>query len=94
MNSYPFGQTVRCVATFTVNGTLQTPVTTTCTIRAPDGTTTTPTPVSGGVGIQMVDVTTNQAGIWNYRFLGVLSNGDQAPFEGAFYIAASEVITP
>lgn len=85
------GTTKRITASFrNIAGTLANPTSVVLTVLAPDGTTTTPTPVNDSAGVYHYDVTLDQAGVWRWGWDGdgtidVASQGD-------VYVARSAVL--
>lgn len=78
MNTYDIGDAVVLTATFSVA-----PTTVTLTLRAPDGTESTPAVSSTG-GTSTATVVTTQAGIYRYRWEG--TGAAVAAEEGAFRV--------
>jgi hypothetical protein len=70
MAAFDIGDQVRLTAAFAVGGTPTAPTTLVLTITAPDGTATTPTPVSESTGVYYHDLTPTQAGWYRYRWVG------------------------
>jgi hypothetical protein len=65
------GQTVTLTALFKAGGVTPTdPTTTVLTIRAPDGTRTTPTPAHGTAGSYSYVLALTQVGSWSARWVG------------------------
>lgn len=66
------GQQVRVTASFTIaaTSTATDPGTVSVSVRAPDGTVTTPPATKDGTGVYHVDVTASQAGEYYVRFVG------------------------
>lgn len=73
---YVEGQTIVVEATFRdLAGELVDPPEVTATVRAPDGTQTTPTPVNQSTGIYHVTVLMDQSGWWKWRVVGTTEEG-------------------
>jgi hypothetical protein len=66
------------------------PTTATIRIQKPDGVTSTATPTSDGAGIYHHDIPIDQAGAWQYAFVGTGAVAAAEP--GDFYVARSEVL--
>ncbi len=81
---YTVGDVARETAEFRVAGVLTNPTTITATVVAPDGTTSTPTPVQDSTGVYHVDVTVNQAGAWFVRIVGT---GTAAGARETYFVA-------
>ena len=78
------GDVVRIIATFTDSqGNLTDPTSVTATVRAPNGTVTTPTATKVSTGVYRADVATNASGPWLYRFES--TGSAQAAAEGEFH---------
>lgn len=70
-NVYLIGNRVRLSAAFTdINGTASDPTVASLTVKAPDGTTTTPSPTKDSVGNYHADIDVGMAGPWAYRWAG------------------------
>lgn len=97
MNQYMLGTTVRLSLTFSQNGAGDNPTTQTLEVRAPDGTTTTPTLISDGVGAYHSDYATTQAGVHYYYATGTgftnLPSAEVAQ-ESSFFVTDSKVLHP
>jgi hypothetical protein len=94
METYPIGQTVR-ISTATAftdaDGDPVAPDTVTLTVLAPDGTETTPSESAGAsTGLYYADVTVDQAGVWAYRWEGVIGTST-AVDEDLFLVTRSWV---
>jgi hypothetical protein len=61
---------------FKVNGVATDPTAVTLTITSPTGVTTTPTPTHTGTGAYSTDVTSNEAGTWQYLWEGTGTASD------------------
>ena len=91
-NTYTNGQQVRSTVTFTVGGSATDPTTVVAKVMAPDGTVTTyaygtdAELVKNTTGVYYVDITGDQDGPWNYRFVG--TGTCVAASEGTFYITS------
>jgi hypothetical protein len=62
-----------------------------CTVKAPDGTTTTPAVVHDSTGVYHADITLDQAGTWYIEWQGtvsVIAAGDAAINVRASYVDA------
>lgn len=71
IDAYDIGDTVRLTATFTNESAANAdPTTVTVSIRAPDGTVTTPTATQSSTGVYYCDLAVTMAGVWRYRFAG------------------------
>lgn len=76
INIYETGQKVRCAVVFTVSGVATDPTTVTAKIKDPSGNTTTYVYGAGvdvvkdSTGNYHIDVTTDEAGEWFFRFEG------------------------
>lgn len=57
------------------DGTLVDPASVTLTVREPDGTTTTPTPLNPSVGVYQYTLTFDEAGIWRWQWSGTTTEG-------------------
>ncbi len=73
METFPLGATIRLRATFKINGVLSEPTTATCTVRKPDGTTTSPTVATDtdftpSTGRRFAGLVCDQVGRYAYRF--------------------------
>lgn len=81
---------------YTARGTFRnaagvpTDTTATIRIRKPDGTTSTATPTSEGSGAYHHDIPLDQAGAWQYAFVGTGTVTAAEP--GDFYVTRSEVL--
>lgn len=71
-NTYSIGDLVQITATFTDvdTGDLINPTTVTFTVRAPDGTQTTPSASNTSTGIYQAQIDITEAGIWRWRATG------------------------
>lgn len=82
MSVYIATTQVRTTATFrNLAGAVANPTTVVCTVKAPDGATSTPSVTNSGTGIYYADVTLNQAGIWSVEWQGtgaLIAAGDTA----------------
>lgn len=82
---------IRTTGTFrTLAGALSN-TTAVCTVKAPDGTTTTPTVVNDSTGVYHSDITLDQVGTWYIEWQGsgtVVAAGDQAISVRASYVDA------
>jgi hypothetical protein len=69
---YDVGDEITLEATFDVDGVLTNPTSTVCTVRKPDGSTTTPTVTNPSTGKFQAKVTpaVGEHGDWQYRFDG------------------------
>lgn len=95
INEYAVGDLVRLTGTLeTADGTNVDPTTVVCKVKKPSGTVTTytynsdPFPVKSETGVYYVDVTTDEAGEWWYRF--VSTGTGQAADEQRFYVRESQ----
>lgn len=70
MTTYDVGDQVRLTGTFTNSNGAAANTTAVCTVRKPDGTTSTPSVTDGATGVYTADVTLDQAGRWRYRWSG------------------------
>lgn len=86
------GDSIELRTTFTVDGVPTNPTAVTLTVRAPDGTTTTPTPANTATGVYEATVSADQAGTWIYRWqgTGTVVGAD----EGTFYVGHSLLDPP
>jgi hypothetical protein len=79
--SYIVTTQIRATATFrTPDGSLSN-TTAVCTVKAPDGTTTTPSVTNDSTGVYHADITLDQAGSWRIEWQGsvtVIAAGDAA----------------
>lgn len=75
---------VRVTATFRdIAGALANPTAVVCTVKKPDGTTSTPANANAGTGIYTADITLDSPGTWYIEFQGT----------GAVIAASDEAIT-
>ncbi len=86
---YDPNQGVVLSATFTVGGTLTNPSSVTLTVRAPDGTESTPTPVNDSTGKYHANVTPTEAP-GSYVYLWEGTGTDQATIPGSFFVRRQE----
>lgn len=97
MNQYTLGSTVRLSLTFTQNGAGDNPTTQTLEVRAPDGTTLTPTLSSDGAGVYHADITPTLPGVHYYYATGAgftsLPSASVAQ-EASFFVTDSKVLHP
>ena len=76
INVYENGQQVRCTCTFTVNSVNTDPTTVTAKVKDPSGVETSyvygvdEEVVKSAAGIYYIDVTTDENGLWYFRFEG------------------------
>lgn len=70
MATYNRGDVARVTCTFRNGSGDVTDTTASVTVVAPDGTTTTPTPVHDSTGVYHVDITVDQGGAWHTRWVG------------------------
>lgn len=90
-NEYPLGSVVTVRASFRIRGTdgnpgdLTDPTTVTARIADPDGNTSTPSVTRDSNGRYRASVTTDQVGVWSYRW-----EGDSAALEGQFTVKGSQ----
>ena len=71
MNDYDRGDVVRVDVEFKdIDAVLTSPTTVVLTVRAPDGTLSTPAVTPNGTGKYYADVTVSQSGIYHYRWVG------------------------
>lgn len=92
MATYDFGQSVRVTGTFTnAAGALANPSTVTLTVKAPDGTSSTPTPTNVSTGVYEAIISGSQAGTYRYRWYGVTGTTTPAD-EQSFRISRSRVL--
>jgi hypothetical protein len=83
-NQYQVGDLVPLQATFRDStGTLAN-TTVTLTVRAPDGTVTTPTPTNPSAGVYRYDLAATQPGLWWYTFKG--SGAVQTAERNSFHV--------
>lgn len=68
----------RLTNTFEVNGVGTNPTSVTLTITSPSGTVTTPSTTSAGSGVYTADITCDEAGIWQYVWVGTGAATDTA----------------
>lgn len=73
------------------DGTLVDPSNVLLTVRAPDGTETTPAPSNPSVGVYEHELTFDEAGIWRWRWSGETTEGTVA-VECSECILASSVL--
>src|SRR4051812_29508852 len=84
-NTYQIGDAVPLEATFrNTAGTLTNPTAVTLTVRAPDGTITTPSPTNPSTGVFHYDLSVTQPGLWWYTFKG--TGAIQAADRKSFYV--------
>jgi hypothetical protein len=84
-STYQIGDAVPLEATFrNAAGTPTNPSAVTLTVRAPDGTITTPTPTNTGPGVWHYDLSVTQPGLWWYTFKG--TGTVQAADRRSFYV--------
>src|SRR3954469_17416489 len=84
-NTYQIGDAVPLEATFrNTAGTLTNPTAVTLTVRAPDGTVTTPSPTNPSTGVFHYDLSVTQPGLWWYTFKG--TGAIQAADRNSFYV--------
>jgi len=81
------GDNIVLTTTFTVDGTPTAPTAVVLTIKAPDGTETTPANSTSSVGVYTATVPVDQAGTWAYRWVG--SGAAVGVDEGTFYVRFS-----
>lgn len=85
MTKFDIGDSVRLTATFTnLAGSLTNPTTVVCTIRRPDGNSSTLSNSTSSTGVYTADVTVDQSGEWNYRWSG--TGALVVAEEGSFYV--------
>ncbi len=90
MNKYDVGDQVRLSVVIANNaGTATDPTTVTCTVRKPDGLAQTLSASKDSTGNYHADVTIDQQGEWDYRWLGTGSL--IVAEEGAFYVRVRKV---
>lgn len=89
-NRIYIGQRVRLTLQFTANGTLTDPSTVTCTVKAPDGTTSTPTATSSSTGVYVVEFVVDQGGRYQVRAVGS-GNGLDTAIQSAFDVERTNV---
>ena len=71
INEYLIGQQIRLASTFSDSDGLNTnPTAVVLTVRAPDGTKTTPAAINSATGHYYADITPTAAGEWHYRWAG------------------------
>lgn len=88
--AYDIGTSVELDAAFTnLAGVPANPTAVVCTVKKPDGTSTTPTATSTVVGTWTASVTVDQAGIWRYRFAG--TGAVVVAEEGRFLVETQQV---
>ena len=88
---YAYGDTVVINAVFVdIGGAPANPATVDVTVKAPDGTLTTPTATNIGVGQYRAVTDGTEPGIWYYRVVGV-GNDSDATAEGSFCVEASSI---
>lgn len=83
-NVYQVGDLVPLEATFRDASGLGADTTVTLTVRAPDGTLTTPTPAHPSTGVYHYDLSASQPGLWWYTFKG--TGGVAAADRNSFYV--------
>jgi hypothetical protein len=88
-NVYDVGDQVRLTATFALNG-VGTNTTAALRILLPDGTTTSPTPVSDGAGVYHYDLTLTQPGRHRYRWSGT---GTVVTAEEGSFLVRTQTVT-
>jgi hypothetical protein len=66
------------------------PTTVVCSVKAPNGTVTTPAPVKDTTGVYHVDVDVTLSGTYHYRWEG--TGAAQGAEEGRFYVRPSGVL--
>ncbi len=90
MNKFDIGDQVRLSVVITNNaGTVTDPTTVTCTLRKPDALSSTLSVTKDSTGNYHADVTIDQQGEWDYRWLGTGSL--IVAEEGAFYVRTRKV---
>ena len=88
---YMLGNVIRLTATFTVSGVNTDPSPTpVCTVKLPNGSTSTPTVSKSATGIYTADLTSSQSGRHVFRWTG--EGAAKAAAEGTFYIDDSDVV--
>ncbi len=84
------GDLVTLGITFTAAGVPTNPTTVVLTIKMPDGTTSTPAPTNGSLGMYDYDLLLSASGVWLYRWAG--SGAVQVAEEGQLYVRVSKVL--
>lgn len=86
MNMYHVGDLVNLKGTFTdtSSGNLVDATSVTMTVKAPDGTVTTPTPTHVSTGIYQFQQSATQAGVWTWKMIG--TGTGQAANHGSFEV--------
>ena len=71
-NPYNIGDLVQLTANFSTVATevLISPTSVTFTVRAPDGTEQTPTPINPSTGVYQTSVSITESGTWRWRVVG------------------------
>jgi hypothetical protein len=91
-SKYQIGDAVPLEATFRNSaGAPTNPTAVTLTVRAPDGTITTPTPTNTGTGVWHYDLSVSQPGLWWYTFKG--TGAVQAADRRSFYVENDWITT-
>jgi hypothetical protein len=85
MSDYQIGDIAVLSATFTDDGDppiYEDPTTVLFSVRAPDGTVSTPTATQTGPGVYTAEVAIDQSGLWTYKVLGTgdVQAADQKSF--------------